>query len=90
MCAPERSHLRICLAVSGLLLALVATAPAAAAPERAERQAAPTQQAAPPGEQRERASLTGTVVDGDGRPMVQALVRLFGPNRLPAPDGQWR
>lgn len=28
------------------------------------------------------ASLTGTVLDGDGRPLADALVRLFGPNRL--------
>jgi len=44
---------------------------------RAQEQAAPGSS-----DLQSSASLTGSVLDGDGRPLANALVRLFGPNRL--------
>ncbi len=87
MCAPERLSLRpIALAtVFGLLLGGPASADPAGQAPGSDTGAQRAQTAAPgdPGDlQQERATLNGTVVDGEGRPMAQALVRLFGPNRL--------
>ncbi len=71
MYALRRLNLRAFLPAALIALILGGVPPA---------RAAATGQA-PAGPQQERASITGTVVDGDDRPMAQALVRLFGPNR---------
>jgi len=79
ICALEKQRLRP-VGFLLLLLLIVAGVPAAGA----QQQSAGGTVAPLPGGAAEQsgASLTGVVLDGEGRPLANALVRLFGPNRL--------